>query len=393
MLESEIKELTDRYYKQVVDLRHQFHKFPETGFEEYNTSKTIAEELKKLGIEVQTNIANTGVIGLIRGKNPGKTVLLRADMDALNINEETDLPYKSQIPGKMHACGHDGHTAGLIGCAMVLNELKDYIKGNIKLMFQPAEETVGGANPMILEGILENPKVDAAFGCHLWGGVAEGKIDLRHGPTMASPDTFIFKIIGKGGHGALPHLSVDPIVIASQVINNMQTIISRRVDPLKAAVISFCSIHGGENHNVIPNEVIVSGTIRTFDKDLRAWIPKTMEKMIKGIVESNDGDYTFEYIERFPILINDKDMTDLALKSISKVIGSENVRETPDPIMGGEDFSYIAEKVPSSFYFVGISKDIDKQVIHHHPKFQWDDKNLITIMNTMSQIAVDFLND
>jgi len=387
-----IIELSKKHYNRVVELRHQFHMNPETSFEEFETSKTVANELEKLGIEVTRNVAKTGVVGLIKGKYPGKTVLLRADMDALLVQEEADVPYKSKVPGKMHACGHDGHTAGLLGAAMILNELKDEMHGNIKLVFQPAEENDGGAEPMIAEGVLENPKVDAAFACHVWGTFKEGQIFVKHGPVMASPDIFKFKIIGKGGHAAMPHLTIDPVMIAVQAINNMQSIISRRINPLQPAVISFTSIHGGEVHNVIPNEVEVMGTIRIFDKELREWIPQAMKNVLKGTTESQGGSYVFEHIKRYPPLINDNEMTDMVEKSVAKIVGKDNVTEAPEPNMGGEDFAYFAEQVPSSFYFVGIAPTEDETVSHHHPKFAWDDKNLLIVSQSLAQVALDYLN-
>ncbi|SNS61821.1 amidohydrolase [Anaerovirgula multivorans] len=383
--------LSKKYYGDMVELRHQFHMYPEIGFQEKRTSQTIVKVLEKLGIEFTANVAKTGVVGLIKGKHPGKTVLLRADMDALTLQEEANVSYKSQVPGRMHACGHDGHTAGLLGAAMILNELKDELRGTIKLVFQPAEEDDGGAKPMIEEGVLENPKVDAAFGCHLWGGALEGHIHVKHGAAMAAPDKFVFKVIGKGGHGAMPHLAVDSISIAVQAINNMQTIISRRINPLTPAVISFCSIHGGESHNILPNEVEVVGTIRVFNQDLRHWIPKTMEEILDGVTKPQGASYTFEYIERFPPLINDYEMTDLVGKAVEKIVGVEKVSEAPEPNMGGEDFAYFCQKVPASFFFVGISKDPKNPVCHHHPEFQWDDKNLLTVAQSMAQVAIDFL--
>lgn len=393
MYTEHIKQLSENFYNDMVRLRHEFHMHPELGFQETRTSKIIAEELEKLGIEVKTNVAKTGVVGLIKGKYPGKTVLLRADMDALEVNEEADIPFKSKIPGLMHACGHDGHSSGLLGAAMILNEMKDKIHGNIKLMFQPAEETEGGAKPMIEEGILENPKVDAAFGCHLWGSIKEGEIHVKHGAMMAAPDTFKFRVIGKGGHAAMPHLSIDPVMIAVQAINNMQSIISRRINPLSPAVISYCTIHGGDTHNVIPNEVEVVGTIRTFDKNIRAWIPKAMEGVLKGVTECQGANYSYEYIERYPALINDDNMTDLASKSLSKIVGEKNVCELKEPNMGGEDFAYLAQNVPSAFFFVGIAKDENDPISHHHPKFAWDDKNVAIVAQSLSQVAIDFLNN
>lgn len=391
MYTEKIKDLSKKYYDRVVELRHQFHMYPETGFEEVKTSQTIADELERLGIKVTRNVAKTGVVGLIEGKYPGKTVLLRADIDALPVQEEADVPYSSKVPGKMHGCGHDGHTAGLLGAAMILNELKDELKGNIKLVFQPAEECEGGAEPMIAEGVLENPKVDAAFGCHLWGNISEGQIQVKHGPAMAAPDTFMFKVIGKGGHGAMPHLAVDPVILTVQAINNMQSIVSRRINPLSPAVVSYCSLHGGGSHNVIPNEVEVVGTIRTFDSQLRSWIPKAMEDVLKGVTEYQGAKYEFKCIEGYPRLINDDKMTDLFKNSVGKIVGEVNVNEAPEPNMGGEDFAYFAQKVPSSFFFIGISKDMNNPVCHHHPEFQWDDKNLLIVSQAMAQVAVDFL--
>ncbi len=364
---------------------------PELGFEEVETSRTIADQLEKVGIEVKRNVAKTGVVGLIKGKYPGKTVLLRADMDALLIEEEADIPYKSQVPGKMHACGHDGHTAGLLGAAMILNELRDELHGNVKLIFQPAEENQGGALPMIEEGVLDNPKVDAAFACHLWGSIKEGTVHVKHGYAMAAPDIFRLKVIGKGGHAAMPHLTVDPIMISMQVMNSMQMIISRKVNPLQPAVLSFTSIHGGTTHNVIPNEVEIMGTIRSFDKELREWIPQTMENVLKGITESQGASYQFELIKRYPPLFNNHEMTDLVSNSVAKIIGEENVLEAPEANMGGEDFAYFAERVPSSFYFVGIAPNAEEAVSHHHPKFAWDDKNLLIVSQTLAQIAFDSL--
>jgi len=341
MLEK-VKLLAEKYYPEVASLRHYFHMHPELSFEEVLTSAKVAEVLRKLDIDVQTGIAKTGVVGLIKGGKPGPTVLLRADMDALKVDEEADVPYKSTVPGVMHACGHDGHTAGLLGAAMILNEIKDEIAGNIKLVFQPAEEDAGGALPMIQAGVLENPKVDAAFGCHLMGTVQANIIEVKKGPLMASPDTFDITIIGKGGHASMPHLAIDPVTIAAQVINELQTLVSRRINPLLPAVISLTTIHGGTVHNVIPNTVEMSGTIRTFDKSVRDWIPEAMESVIKHVTQANGASYTFKVNKKFPPLINDDQMTDIAEKAAAKVVGQSNVRHAALPAMGAEDFAYFA---------------------------------------------------
>ena len=388
---SEVKRLGEKYLQHMINLRETIHMYPEDGFSEFTTSKIIIEELEKLGIKVQKNVAKTGVVGLIEGKYPGKTVLLRADMDALKIQEQVDVEYKSKIDGMMHACGHDGHVAGLLGAAMILNELKDNLHGNVKLVFQPAEERDGGALPMIEEGVLENPKVDAAFAAHLWGYLNEGEVHLKEGPMMASPDIFNIKVIGKGGHGAVPQESIDPIVITCQIVNSLQTIVSRKINPLDPVVITCGRIQGGDCHNVIPNEVELEGTIRTFNEETRNWVPKVMEDLIRGITTSQGAAYEFKYEPKYPALINDKYMTSFAKESLKKVVGEENVFDLKEPNMGGEDFAYFAQKVPSAFIFVGIANNKSEPVIHHNPYFKWDSKNVGILAQSLSQIAIDYL--
>lgn len=388
---SEVKRLGEKYLQHMINLRETIHMYPEDGFSEFTTSKIIIEELEKLGIKVQKNVAKTGVVGLIEGKYPGKTVLLRADMDALKIQEQADVEYKSKIDGMMHACGHDGHVAGLLGAAMILNELKDNLHGNVKLVFQPAEERDGGALPMIEEGVLENPKVDAAFAAHLWGYLNEGEVHLKEGPMMASPDIFNIKVIGKGGHGAVPQESIDPIVITCQIVNSLQTIVSRKINPLDPVVITCGRIQGGDCHNVIPNEVELEGTIRTFNEETRNWVPKVMEDLIRGITTPQGAAYEFKYEPKYPALINDKDMTSFAKESLKKVVGEENVFDLKEPNMGGEDFAYFAQKVPSAFIFVGIANNKSEPVIHHNPYFKWDSKNVGILAQSLSQIAIDYL--
>ena len=388
---SEVKRLGEKYLQHMINLRETIHMYPEDGFSEFTTSKIIIEELEKLGIKVQKNVAKTGVVGLIEGKYPGKTVLLRADMDALKIQEQADVEYKSKIDGMMHACGHDGHVAGLLGAAMILNELKDNLHGNVKLVFQPAEERDGGALPMIEEGVLENPKVDAAFAAHLWGYLNEGEVYLKEGPMMASPDIFNINVIGKGGHGAVPQESIDPIVITCQIVNSLQTIVSRKINPLDPVVITCGRIQGGDCHNVIPNEVELEGTIRTFNEETRNWVPKVMEDLIRGITTSQGAAYEFKYEPKYPALINDKYMTSFAKESLKKVVGEENVFDLKEPNMGGEDFAYFAQKVPSAFIFVGIANNKSEPVIHHNPYFKWDSKNVGILAQGLSQIAIDYL--
>ena len=392
-MNQKLNDLWEKYYKKVYDIRHQIHMNPELGFEEYETSKLVASELEKLGIEVTKNVAKTGVVGLIKGGYSGKTVALRADMDALRINEEGDYEFKSKNPGVMNACGHDGHTASLLGVAMMLNEIKDELHGNVKLIFQPAEEVEGGALPMIKEGVLENPKVDAVFGGHLWGSIEEGKVAVKHGAMMASPDIFTIKIHGKGGHAGVPHASVDPVPIMAQVITALQTIVSRKNDPTNPLVISCCNVHSGECHNAIPTEALIQGTVRTLNNDTRDFAEETIEKFVKGIVESQGASYEFEFIRQFPPLVNDKNMADVLEKSAKKIVGDENVFELATPSMGGEDFAFYTEEVPSSFAFVGMTKDVENPILHHNAKFAWEDNNMKNLAQTLAQVAIDFLNN
>ena len=392
-MNQKLNDLWEKYYKKVYDIRHQIHMNPELGFEEYETSKLVASELEKLGIEVTKNVAKTGVVGLIKGGYPGKTVALRADMDALRINEEGDYEFKSKNPGVMHACGHDGHTASLLGVAMMLNEIKDELHGNVKLIFQPAEEVEGGALPMIKEGVLENPKVDAVFGGHLWGSIEEGKVAVKHGAMMASPDIFTIKIHGKGGHAGVPHASVDPVPIMAQVITALQTIVSRKNDPTNPLVISCCNVHSGECHNAIPTEALIQGTVRTLNNETRDFAEEAIEKFVKGIVESQGASYEFEFIRQFPPLVNDKNMADVLEKAAKKIVGDENVFELATPSMGGEDFAFYTEEVPSSFVFVGMAKDVENPILHHNAKFAWEDNNMKNLAQTLAQVAIDFLNN
>jgi amidohydrolase len=310
-------------------------------------------------------------------------------MDALEVNELADVPYRSERPGIMHACGHDGHTAGLLLAAMALCELKDDFPGTVKLMFQPAEETVGGALPMIEAGVLDDPPVDAAFGCHLWGQAPEGVVQVKAGPMMASPDEFAITLKGPGGHGGAPHLTADLIVLASQLVLQFQTIISRHKNPLEPAVLSVCSIHGGDAYNVLPGELRMTGTIRTFSKELRAFIPNEMEKALKAICGTAGVTYSFETTRLFPPLVNDQVTVDIARAAAVKIVGERNTVEA-EPSMGGEDFAYIAERTPAAFFFVGIAPD-GQCVPHHSPYFRWDDRAIFTSACCLCQAALDFL--
>ncbi|WP_423363790.1 M20 metallopeptidase family protein [Mycoplasma sp. P36-A1] len=275
---------------------------------------------------------------------------------------------------------------------MILNDLKETFNGNVKLMFQPGEEKEGGAEQMIALGVLENPKVDAAFGVHLWGPIPKGKVYVKDGPMMAAPDQFEIKIIGKGGHAAMPQYCIDPVVIAANTITEVQNIVSRKINPLLPVVISTCTIHGGDAFNVIPQEVVLEGTVRSFDKEVREQVPIIMENILKGQAIANNSTYELNYKKIYPAVINDKAMTELARNSVAKIIGKDNVEDLPEPNMGGEDFAYLCEKVPSSFLFVGIAEEDKPAPVHHHPEFQWNDDALKISSAALAQIAIDYLS-
>lgn len=391
-MDMKINEIAKKYEQKVIELRELIHMYPENGFEEYKTSKLVADTLTELGIEVQTGVAKTGVVGLIKGGKPGKTVLLRADMDALFLEEKVDVPYKSKVPGMMHGCGHDGHTAGLLGAAMILNEIKDELCGNVKLCFQPAEEREGGAEPMIAQGVLENPKVDAAIGGHLWGSLKEGELHVKEGVMMGAPSIFNFKVIGKGGHAAMPHQAIDPVLITAQIISNLQSIVSRYTNPLEPVVLSIGKIHGGDAFNVIPNEVMVEGTVRVLDIPARERVQAQMEAIIKGATETFGATYEFEFTPIYPPVINDSDMVKFIKESSKKVLGNENVKTLKETNMGGEDYSYFGQHVPSVFFFLGIGESEENPAIHHNPYFCWNSNMAHSLSKVMAQGALDYLN-
>lgn len=390
-MQEKMQELAKYYLPKMKAIRRSIHEYPEIGFEEERTSKFIQELLTELAIPFEV-ICKTGVVGLIKGGKPGKTILLRADMDALPVEELADVPYKSKIKGKMHACGHDGHVAGLLGAAMILNDLKEELVGNVKLMFQPAEETTGGALPMIEAGILEHPTVDAALGIHLWGALEKGHVQVGSGPMMAAADTFHVTIQGKGGHAAMPHLCVDPISIAMQAMNSLQTIVSRKINPLQPAVLSICQMQAGDATNIIPETASFAGTVRTFHATTRTEIPEYMQEFLHGICKVNGASLHFDYHYGYPALINNQEMTDLVYRAASQCLGEAYVSYLPEPNMGGEDFAYLCERVPAAFYFVGIAEADKPNPVHHHPKFQWDDDVLEISAATLAQATVLFLN-
>ena len=345
-----------------------------------------------MGIEVITGIAKTGVIGLIRGKQPGITVAIRADMDALPVLEENKCTYKSEVPGKMHACGHDAHIACVLGAAEIINSMRDKLSGNVKLIFQPAEEMLGGAALMIKEGVLETPDVDVCIGAHVWPDVPSGKILVNYGSVFAAMDRFEIVIKGKGGHGAMPHMAIDPIVTGCQVVSAIQTIISRRVSPLDAAVISVCSFHSGSSNNVIPDRAIIKGSIRTLDMETREKIPEMMHQIIDGVTKSMGAEYELNMEKLVPVVLNDRNVTDVFVKAAAQIMGDSNIIVCNEPSMVSEDFSYFTQRVPSTYFRLGCGNS-GKGSVHtlHSSEFDIDEGCILTGMEVFTQFAVDYL--
>lgn len=359
----------------LVEVRRDFHRHPELGLAETRTRGKIAHYLEEMGIPYETGIAETGVVGYIQGGKKGKTVALRADMDALPIEEENAVAYKSLYPGKMHACGHDAHMAVLLGAAKLLNERKADLPGCVKLIFQPAEETVGGAKRMIAEGVLEKPRVDGMFGLHVAPEMPVGDIGVKDGQMNASSDTIRITVHGQQAHGAYPHKGQDAIVIAAQVITALQTIVSRNVDPREAAVISIGTIEGGTQGNIIAGEVRMTGTVRTFDAGVRDTVLKRVEDVLAHTTYSMGGDYTFTLgDDGYIALVNDDAMVDIVRKSGEQLLGAEHVQEITMPSMGVEDFSYFADSVPAAFYRLGCRNEA-KGIVHgaHTGRFDIDE--------------------
>ena len=387
-----MKALAHAQHAELVNIRRHLHENPELGFEEVATAQYIADYLAGLGLEVTSQVAKTGVVALLRGARPGKTVAIRADMDALPIQELNEVPYKSKHPGKMHACGHDAHVAAAIGAARILWELRDQINGNVKFIFQPAEEAPGGAEPMIAAGVLENPAVDAIIGGHVWGSLESGIIEVMSGPTMASSDIIRLKIIGKGGHAAQPHTTIDPIVIASEIVGALQKLVSRQTDPFESVVISICSFHAGDVFNVIPHSAYLEGAVRTLNNELRQELPHKIEKIIRGITEPYGATYELDYYLGYPVTVNDPGVTETVRRAAISVLGGDKVRVAARASMGGEDYAYFLNKVPGTYIRIG-TRNPEKGICQemHHPRFDIDEAVLELTPVVYAQAAFDLL--
>lgn len=389
---NKLYELLDQAYDEMVEVRRYLHQYPELSFQEENTPKYIAEYHEKLGHEVRTGVGGRGVVATLRGGKPGQTVALRADFDALPIQEENDVPYKSKVAGVMHACGHDSHTATLLILAKVLNSMKEEIEGNIVFIHQHAEEVLpGGAIAMIEDGCLAG--VDVIFGQHIWSTAPVGTIEYRQGPMMAAADFFKVKIKGRGGHGSQPHRTKDSVVIGSQLVGNIQQIVSRRVDPLDTAVISIGSFEAKNAPNVIADSASLAGTVRTFKDETREYIESEIERIIKGTCLAADAEYTYEYQKGYPATVNPKQEMEFIVELAKQVPGVTAVVEC-EPQMGGEDFAYYLQKVKGAFFFTGGQNPEWKETYpHHHPKFDIDEKGMLIAAKTLGIATLTYLEN
>jgi len=379
-----VRELKDR----VINIRRDLHRIPETAYTEKKTSAYVADYLNNLGLEVQTGIAQYGVVGLMKTDRPGPTLMIRADMDALPLKEDTGLPFASEHEGVMHACGHDAHMAMVLGAATVLNKIKNELKGNIKFLFQPAEEGPGGAEPMIEAGVMENPKVDYSIGCHVWPDIPEGTIGVRPGPFMAAMDRFDIKIKGRGGHGAMPHVCVDALEVGTQVVSAFQRIVSRHMDPLEPTVVTVGTFHAGTAFNIIPAEAELSGTTRTFNQDTWNTWESRVEKVVRGVCESMGVDFELKYSQGYPVTINDESAAEVVRRCAEKVVGEDRV-VMPQKTMGGEDFAFYLQKSKGCFFALGVGREGAVPV--HNSKFDFNEDVLLLGIETHCQVGLELL--
>jgi amidohydrolase len=385
-----LESVADALRDQVVAWRRHLHRHPELSFHEHETARFVAETLAGFGGLDLSRPTPTSVLARLRTGRPGPTLAFRADMDALPIHEENGHEFVSTVPGVMHACGHDGHTAVLLGVARILTERKAELGGELRFIFQHAEELLpGGAQAMVDAGVMDG--VDLIVGQHVWATLEHGQIGVKEGPMMASPDTFYVTVRGKGGHAAKPNETIDPIPVAAQIVMAFQTIVSRTVDPIEPAVLSVTQFHAGTTHNVIPEEAKLVGTVRTFDKELRARIPKDMERIVKGITEAHGAEYEFAWQEGYRPVVNDAKVTARVAAVARQLFGDARVVTLP-PNMGGEDFSAFLEKAPGTFFYTG-GGNVARGIVHphHHPRFDIDESSLDLSLRLFVAVALDVL--
>lgn len=359
--------------EEMVSVRRDLHMHPETAFEEVRTAGIVAQTLSSLGLEVQTGVGKTGVVAMLDGSDDGPTVLVRADMDALPIDEANKVDYVSQTAGKMHACGHDAHTAIGLAVAKMLIKHKDRIHGRVKFVFQPAEEIARGAQAMIEDGALANPRPDVSLGLHVWNTLPLGRLGVADGPTMAGSSLWTATLTGKGAHGAAPHLGIDPVVCAAHIITALQTIVSRNVDPMDTAVVSATQVHAGDTHNVIPQTAVLTGTMRSFKTEVRDLVTQRMDEIIRGVAASFGCEADFQIEHRTGPVVNHADVGNRLRPLFSDIVGADNLDLTTRT-MGGEDMSFFMTDVPGMYFFVGSANEArGLNYGHHHPQFDIDE--------------------
>ena len=368
-----VEKLVDKILPDIVSIRHSIHQNPELALEEYDTAALIRKALESTGMGLLEPFLETDVVAILEGKGAGGNVTLRADIDALPLQEKTGLPYQSKRDGFMHACGHDGHTAMLIGSAMILSELKDQFEGSVRFVFQPGEEVVAAGKDLVAEGVLGNPEPDAVFALHAWPGTPEGSIASKPGVLLAAADFFKITVQGKGGHGSRPEVSIDPILIAARIVEALQTIASRMVGALDSAVVSVCRITGGTNSNIIPDLVEMEGTTRYLDPKTGEKIPEYMEQIIKGVCDSMGASYKFSYTGTYIPTVNNHDIVALGKKVAEDILGASNWIELKSPSMGAEDFAYYIKDYPGAMFRLGMGKE---GATLHNPHFDFNDNAL-----------------
>jgi carboxypeptidase Ss1 len=385
---SDVKE----FESEIVKIRRRIHAYPELSYEEYETSALVARKLRTLGISVRTKVGGTGVVGLLKGAHAGNVVALRADMDALPVTENLVVPFKSTRPGVMHACGHDTHVSMLLGAAMLLSKRRNDLSGQVKFLFQPAEEAggKGGAKPMIEDGAMNHPKVDYVFGLHIYGDVPSKVFALRSGPAMAAPDTFRIRIIGKGGHGSAPHEAVDPIFVAAQVVTALQGVTSRLIDQREPLVVSVCSIHSGTKDNIIPDEARLEGTIRTFNEKTRVQAKKYVRQVAESVSKAFKARAEVDFKpDEYPVTANDPAVTRRVVSVLKRIHGTRTI--ACKQLMGAEDFSRFLQKAPGTFYFLG-TKNSRKGCVstNHSSEFKVDEDVLKYGSLSLANLAYEF---
>ncbi len=367
-----------KLHSQLVQWRRQIHQHPELAFQEILTSTFVSKKLTEMRVEHQTDIAKTGIVAIIKGSQTGPVLAIRADMDALPIYEENEVSYCSQHDGIMHACGHDGHTAIALGTAYYLSQHQHDFQGTVKIIFQPAEEGPGGAKPMIEAGVLKNPDVDAIIGLHLWNNLPVGTVGVRSGALMAAVECFRCKILGRGGHGAMPHQTVDSIILSAQIVNALQTIVARNINPIDSAVVTVGELHAGTALNVIADSAKMSGTVRYFNPSFAGYFSTRLDAIIKGICEANGATYELDYWQLYPPVVNDLHITNL-VRSVALEVVETEAGVMPDcQTMGGEDMSFFLQEVPGCYFFLGSANtNLGLDYPHHHPRFDFDETVLI----------------